>query len=207
MSGGASGPLGDSEAGTAATSSQRPQYASLETGTRTDAAEGENQANPNSQYAMTTVHDETPMETGNSRVDKTTKELTAILVRIVDNLETWPGLTPQAYGRLVHEEFADEVRAAVLPGIGYDDVETTWPEGWSYGSPDSFRTDVILRDDNGAVISIYDVKTGQSGLTPARIAELLAKIGASSATRVIELRVEGAIIKTIQVMLVSVGIE
>ena len=177
------------------------QYAALDTGTRTDATADGNHGEPDPRYAMTTVHDETPMETGNSRVDATTQKLTAILVHIVDNLETWPGLTPQAYGTLVHEEFADEVRAAVLPGIAYDDVETTWPEGWSRGSLDSVRTDVVLRDDDETIVAIYDVKTGQSGLTPARIAELLAKTRAPASTWVIELRPPGAIIRKVQVVL------
>lgn len=150
---------------------------------------------------MTTVHDETPMETGNQRVDETTEKLTNILVGIVDNLETWPGLTPQAYGRLVHEEFADEVRAAVLPGIAYDDVETTWPEGWPYGSLDSVRTDVVLRDEDETITAIYDVKTGQSGLTSARITELLDKTGAPANTWVIELRPPGPIIRKVLVTL------
>jgi len=177
------------------------QYAALDTGIRTDATENENRGEPDPRYAMTTVHDESPMVTGNQRVDETTAKLTAVLVHIVDNLETWPGLTPQAYGRLVHEEFADEVRAAVLPGIAYNDVETTWPAGWSYGSLDSVRTDVVLHDDDGTIIAIYDVKTGQSGLTPARIADLLAGTGAPPDTWVIELRPPGAIIRKVQVML------
>lgn len=140
------------------------------------------------------------MTTGNQRIDETTEKLTAMLVHIMNNLETWPGLTPQAYGRLVHEEFADEVRAAVLPGIAYNDVETTWPDGWSYGALDSVRTDVVLRGDNGTVIAIYDVKTGQSGLSQVRIAELLAKTNAGVGTRVIELRVNGAILRKIYVV-------
>ena len=135
---------------------------------RTDTTGNENRGETDLRYAMTTVHDETPMVTGNQLTDDTTAKLTAVLVHIMNNLETWSGLTPQAYGRLVHEEFADEVRAAVLPGIAYNDVETTWPEGSSYGSLDSVRTDVVLHDDNGTIIAIYDVKTGQSGLTPAR---------------------------------------
>jgi hypothetical protein len=174
------------------------QYAALETGTRRDATESEKQEVSNPRYAMTTVHDESPMQTGNQLVDDTTAKLTAILVAIMDNLETWPGLTPQAYGRLVHEEFADQVRAAVIPGIAANDVETTFPEGWSYGWTNSIRTDVLLRDDNGIIIAIYDVKTGQSGLTPARIAELLAKTGAPAGTWMIELRPNGAILRKVQ---------
>jgi hypothetical protein len=113
----------------------------------------------------------------------------------MNNLELWLDLTPQRYGQLVHEQFADAVVAAVLPGIAANDVETTFPEGWSYGSPDSIRTDVVLRDDDGTIIAIYDVKTGRSGLTAARITELLAKTRATDGTRMIELRIDGPIVK------------
>jgi hypothetical protein len=49
--------------------------------------------------------------------------------------------------------------------------------------------------ENGTIIAIYDVKTGQSGLTAARIAGLLAKTRAPDGTRVIELRIDGPIVK------------
>jgi hypothetical protein len=119
----------------------------------------------------------------------------------MDNFESWPGLTPQACGGLVHEEFADQVRAAVFPGIAANDVETTFPDGASYGWTNIIRTDVVLRDDTGSIIAIYDVKTGQSGLTPGRTAELFAKTNAPAGTRVIELRVDGAILRKVGVLL------
>jgi hypothetical protein len=114
------------------------------------------------------------------------------------------GITPQQYGTFIHLQFADAVRSARLPGIASVDVETTFPEGDSYGSPDSIRTDVVLRNDEGKIIAIYDVKTGESGLTPARADQLRAKTGALSDTPVIELRLEGILLK-IQVASASVG--
>jgi hypothetical protein len=103
-------------------------------------------------------------------------------------------MSPQQYGRLVHEGFADAVVAAVLPGIAANDVERTYPEGWPYSSTNSIRTDVILRDENGTIIAIYDVKTGR-GLEPSRVDELRAKTRSSPDTPVIELRFEGPLLK------------
>jgi len=188
-----------SSSGAASDEPEHPRrYAARETGTLTDETATENRGAHNPRYAMTTVHDETPMATGNPVIDSTTDKLTTLLVGVMNNLELWPGLTPQRYGQLVHQQFANAVRAAVLPGIAYNDVETTFPEGWSYGSPDSIRTDVVLRDDSGTIIAIYDVKTGQSGLTFARISELLAKTRAPIGTRVMELRIDGAILRKVQ---------
>lgn len=115
-----------------------------------------------------------------------------------------PGITPQQYGTFIHLQFADAIRSAQLPGIASYDVETTFPKGYSYGSSDSIRTDVILRNDENEIVAIYDVKTGESGLTQARADQLRAKTGAPSDTPVIELRLEGILLK-IRVAPVTVG--
>ena len=118
----------------------------------------------------------------------------SFLVRVMNSIEVdASSLSPQEYGRFVHEEFADVVRVAVFPGIAYDDVETTFPNG-PYGSPDSIRTDVVLRNDDGDIIAIYDVKTGR-GLGQARVDQLRDKTGPADYTPVIELRFEGPILK------------
>jgi hypothetical protein len=44
-----------------------------------------------------------------------------------------------------------------------------------YGMDGSIRTDVILRDDERKIIAIYDVKTGNATMRPAREAEIRAK--------------------------------
>jgi hypothetical protein len=103
----------------------------------------------------------------------------------------------------VHKQFANAVRAANIPGIGYYDVETTYdrddPDA-TYGSPGSIRTDVVLHDESGKIIAIYDVKTGKAGLTPARVAELLTETRADpTTTKVIELRFGRAIEKYVLV--------
>jgi hypothetical protein len=133
--------------------------------------------------------------TGNTAIDNTSLKLTTILARVMSGNPPAPGITPQQYGTFIHLQFADAVRSAQLPGIASVDVETTFPEGDSYGSPDSIRTDVILRNDDGEIIAIYDVKTGESGLTPARADQLRTKTGALSDTPVIELRLEGILLK------------
>jgi hypothetical protein len=144
--------------------------------------------------------------TQNPAIDGTSLKLSAILARVMGGNPPAVGMTPQQYGTFIHLQFADAVRSARLPGVGYGDVETTFPEGNSYGSPDSIRTDVVLRNVEGKVIAIYDVKTGDSGLTPARADQLRAKTRAPSDTPVIELRLEGILLK-IQASPASVGDE
>ena len=175
-------------------SNPRVQYATLDTDTRTDESDSEITRESNPRYAMTQVVPEPGAVTGDPVIDGTTVKLTALLVRVMNSIEVdASSLTPQEYGRLVHEEFADDVRVAVLPGIAYDDVETTFPNG-PYGSPDSIRTDVVLRNDDGDIIAIYDVKTGR-GLGQARVDQLRDKTGSADDTPVIELRFEGPILK------------
>lgn len=108
-------------------------------------------------------------------------------LRRADVVDGVPGLTPQEYGRLVHERFADNVRVLGLPGIGYDDVETTFG-GAYYGAKGSVRTDVVLRDDAGQVIAIYDIKTGKADVSPARAAELRIKVGVDNSVPVFSLK-------------------
>jgi hypothetical protein len=162
------------------------RYAALETGTRTDAG-GDRE---NSRSASTDVTIKPSAVTRNPRIDATTAKLITILAGVMDTVERAPGTTPQLYGQIVHKQFANAVRAANIPGIGYDDVETTYSldKDAHYGSPDSIRTDVVLHDESDKIIAIYDVKTGKAGLTSARVNELLAKTRAAPGTAVIELR-------------------
>jgi hypothetical protein len=126
--------------------------------------------------------------TGNPAIDETTKALTAILARTGEGMDR-VGLDPQAFGRLLHAAFALQVKLARLPGIGPDDVETTFSRepGARYGSKHSIRTDVVLRNEAGDIIAIYDVKTGNADLSLRRVLELLEKTGAAPGTPVIQL--------------------
>jgi hypothetical protein len=169
------------------------RYAALETGTRTDAG-GDRE---NGRSASTDVTIKPGAVTRNPRIDATTAKLITALAGVMDAVERAPGMTPQLYGQIVHKQFANAVRAANIPGIGYDDVETTYSldNDANYGSPDSIRTDVVLHDESDEIIAIYDVKTGKAGLTSARVNELLAKTRAAPDTAVIELRFGRAIEK------------
>lgn len=149
---------------------------------------------PAQQYASALVIEHPGARTGDSRTDETTDKLVTVLQGVMDTIEYLPGMSPQRYGQLVHQAFATAVVAERLPGIGPDDVETTFPTG-SYGSPGSIRTDVVLRDDDENIIAIYDVKTGEADLTSARVKQLRAKAGAPSKTPVIQIRFNEALSK------------
>jgi hypothetical protein len=105
-----------------------------------------------------------------------------------------PDYTPQKYGIVIHKAFAGAVLLERLPGIGAGDVETTFG-GHYYGAENSVRTDVVLRNEAGDIIAIYDVKTGKAGITPSRAAELRAKTGTGFGVPVIELNIRRGVIR------------
>jgi hypothetical protein len=129
--------------------------------------------------------------TGISRVDKTTRALGEILERTMQTMNFIPEWTPQAYGTAVHVAFGTAVRLAGLEGIGPRDVEHSYVDGRSadYGELGSIRTDVVLRNEAGAVIAIYDLKTGGAKLTPAWMRTLRSKTGVGPNVPIIELHV------------------
>jgi hypothetical protein len=79
-------------------------------------------------------------------------------------------LSGALYGIRVHKLFADDVRQQDLPGIGVDGVEQSFDlDGLTrYGADGSIRTDVVLRNAEGKIIAIYDVKTGNATMGPTR---------------------------------------
>jgi hypothetical protein len=125
-------------------------------------------------------------QTGISTIDNTTDDLLETLANVVDFLPEGSG---PLYGIAVHGIFGNLVRFGNFPGIGTGDVETTYGGDGSYGSLGSIRTDVTLRNDIGDPIAIYDVKTGDAALTPARVKELRDNVGAGSSIPVIELHI------------------
>jgi Phage portal protein len=184
-------------------SEQPPHYAALENQLNDSEPVSQHIVDQSSRYAATQVTVEPGAISSNQIVNATTATLIAILGSVMDGLDRTPEMTPQLYGQLVHKQFANAVRAANIPGIGYYDVETTYdrddPDA-TYGSPGSIRTDVVLHDESGKIIAIYDVKTGKAGLTPARVAELLTETRADpTTTKVIELRFGRAIEKYVLV--------
>jgi hypothetical protein len=152
---------------------------------------------PTQQYASALVIKHPGAWTGDPRIDTTTDKLVTALAGVMETVEYPADMSPQRYGQLVHQAFSTAVVTQGLPGIGPDDVETTFPEG-PYGSAGSIRTDVVLRDDDGNIIAIYDVKTGEADLTPTRANELRAKTGAPSEAPVIQVRFNEALSKISQ---------
>jgi retron-type reverse transcriptase len=56
-----------------------------------------------------------------------------------------------------------------------------------YGQDGSIRTDVVLRNEEGEIVAIYDLKTGEAIIRPSRAVELRAKTRAGPDVPVIEL--------------------
>lgn len=141
---------------------------------------------PRTQIAQNDINIDTSALTGISKIDDTTKQLANTLARIKDVVDHASDLAPQVYGIRVHTAFATAVKNSGLPGIAPADVETTF--GGDYrGAKGSVRTDVVLRNDAGDVITIYDVKTGEKGIEPARAAYLRFKVGVGNDVPIIQM--------------------
>jgi hypothetical protein len=138
------------------------------------------------QYAQTPINIDASALTGISTIDNTTKKLASTLARIKDSVEYLPTVTPQVYGIAVHTAFAAAVKVQGLRGIAPSDVETTFG-GDRHGAKGSVRTDVVLRNDVGDVIAIYDVKTGEKGIEPARAAYLRLNVGVGNEVPIIQM--------------------
>ncbi|MBI1202192.1 MAG: hypothetical protein GC182_06740 [Rhodopseudomonas sp.] len=130
--------------------------------------------------------------TGISTIDNTSKSLSDTLVRVMETLNVIPESSPQLYGIAVHAAFATAVRLQNLHGIGYWNVERTFSLKDSdprYGLAGSIRTDIALQNDQGDVIAIYDVKTGERRLSTTRANKLREMTRADASTPVFELNI------------------
>lgn len=128
--------------------------------------------------------------TGIQSIDETSDALSDILASVMSRLEYLPSMSPSVYGTLVHGLFGAAVRLRDLPGVG--DIERTFSLDNAdpyYGLAGSIRTDVTLRNVQGDIIAIYDVKTGDDPLSRARADELRLKTRASPNTPVFELNI------------------
>lgn len=128
--------------------------------------------------------------TGIQSIDGTSEALSDILVSVMDGLEYFPSMSASAYGTFVHGLFGAAVRLRGLPGVG--DIEQTFTLDDAdpyYGMAGSIRTDVTLRNIQGDIIAIYDVKIGDAPLSRARADELRLKTRASPNTPVFELNI------------------
>jgi hypothetical protein len=139
-------------------------------------------------YAGTAVEIDASALTGIDNIDETTKRLAKILASSVDEVGHVPGA--QRFGTAVHVDFAFNVFFAGIRGISPADIERSFnlPPGYP-STRETVRPDVVLRNDIGDIIAIYDVKTGDEGLRRARRAELRAATGVDRSVPVIELRV------------------
>jgi hypothetical protein len=127
--------------------------------------------------------------TGDPRIDAKTDEILDILKDVVESTEAGEGFL---YGIRIHAKLAVRLRALDLPGIGRHGIEQSFVAGdiVRHGLSGSIRTDVLLRDGrtSAALIrAIWDIKTGDEGLSPSRIRALRAGAGVDASVPVIEI--------------------
>jgi hypothetical protein len=122
-------------------------------------------------------------------VTRTTNVLGNTVAQVSSSVIRRPGSSPANYGTDVHTAFARTVRSMNLPGIGVEGVEQSFDSEGSarYGKDGSIRTDVVLRNEEGSIISVYDLKTGNAVISPPRAVQIRAFTGAGSDVPVIEL--------------------
>ena len=163
-------------------------FESLPMAARLEALLGDSSSDAILQPAAATITYSTA-RTGIQKIDDTTDKLSKILVKTMDTMDIIPESTPSVYGMAVHRSFATAIKALDLPGIGRDGVEQTFSltDAIHYGAEGSVRTDVALRNDDGEVVAIYDLKTGGARLSSGRAEELRAKTKSGPNVPVIEL--------------------
>jgi hypothetical protein len=122
-------------------------------------------------------------------IERTTAILHQVVLKVSGIVIRRPGSSAREFGTDVHTAFAKAVRALNLPGIGTAGVEQSFDQfGLAhYGKDGSIRTDVVLRNSNGIIIAIYDLKTGDAIIRPPRAAELRAMTKSGPNVPVIEL--------------------
>ena len=127
--------------------------------------------------------------TGDPRIDAKTDEILDVLKDVVASTEPGEGFL---YGFQIHASLAARLRALDLPGIGRHGVEQSFVAGdiVRHGLSGSRRTHVLLRDGRTSaapVRAIWDIKTGETGLSPRRIRALRAGAGVGDSVPVIEI--------------------
>jgi hypothetical protein len=127
--------------------------------------------------------------TGDPRIDAKTDEILDVLKEVVESTEAGEGFH---YGIRIHARLAARLRELDLPGIGRHGVEQSFNAGdiVRHGFAGSIRTDVRLRDGRTSaapILAIWDIKTGEVGLSPSRIRALRAGAGVDDSVPVIEI--------------------
>jgi len=128
--------------------------------------------------------------TGIQTIDDTSAALSDTLVRVMETVERLPTMSPSSYGTAVHVAFGAAVRLQGIPGVG--DIERSFSLDDAdpyYGLAGTIRTDATLRNVQGDIIAIYDVKTGERTMSRSRADELRTMTGAAPDTPVFELNI------------------
>lgn len=128
--------------------------------------------------------------TGIQSIDDTSAALSNLLANVMSVIDYLPGMSSQTYGVAVHAAFGVAVSLSDLPGVG--DIERSFHLEDSdprYGLSGSIRTDLTLRNIQGDIVAIYDVKTGDARMSQARANQLRETTGAQPNTPVFELNV------------------
>jgi hypothetical protein len=148
-------------------------------------------------------------KTGDSRIDTKTDEILDVLKEVVESTEPGEGFL---YGIQIHAALAARLRALDLPGIGRHGVEQSFVAGdiVRHGLSGSIRTDVLLRDGRTSaapIRAIWDIKTGEMGLSPRRIRALRAGAGVDDRVPVIEIHLlRGISVKSRVSVAVTTGV-
>jgi hypothetical protein len=146
--------------------------------------------------------------TGDPRIDAKTDEILDVLRDVVESTEPGEGFL---YGIQIHAKLAARLRELDLPGIGRHGVEQSFVAGdiVRHGLSGSIRTDVLLRDGRTSaapIRAIWDIKTGEEGLSPSRIRALRAGAGVDDSVPVIEIHLlRGISVKSRVAVAVTVG--
>jgi hypothetical protein len=147
--------------------------------------------------------------TGDPRIDAKTDEILDVLNEVVESTEPGEGFH---YGIKIHAKLAARLRELDLPGIGRHGVEQSFVAGdiVRHGLSGSIRTDVLLRDGRTSaapIRAIWDIKTGEEGLSPRRIRALRAGAGVDDSVPVIEMHLlRGISVKSRVSVVVTIGV-
>ena len=129
--------------------------------------------------------------TGIQTIDDASMALSGVLVRAMETVDHLPSMSPAMYGTAVHVGVSGAaLRLEGLPGVG--DIERSFSLDAAdpyYGLAGTVRTDVTLRNIQGDIIAVYDVKTGERTMSRSRADELRTITRAAPDTPVFELNI------------------
>jgi hypothetical protein len=202
-------PAGNREGGQWAKGEDGSGSAALETGAMTDASNNVNSSqstrtrDPRTQSAQLNI--EGYDLTDNPEVNRVTRILFQALLRT--HLLVGEGAGPM-YGIRVHSVFAADIKSQNIPGIDGNGVEQSFSFGdvVRFGLDGSVRTDVVLRDETGKIIAVYDVKTGSARLSGARVREIRAQLKIGPEVKIFELHVARGIAAKIRLVEHTIGV-